>query len=337
VKPFRISNFGFRDWLTAVLVVTLTYSVLLAPFAAGAQQPPLPVIGYLKTAGLSKSDAAFLQGLSETGYSEGRNVIIERRSAEGHYEWLPALASELVGRHVAVIVTGGGNAPALAAKAATSTIPIVFLSGGDPVRAGLVASLNRPGGNITGVTYIFSTLTPKRLELLHQLVPRAVVISALVNPSYQEADLQMQELREAAAAMRLQIQIVKAGTPADIDTAFTRLAQHRAKALFVANDPFLLSRSDQIAALAARHAIPAIYWERESVAAGGLMSYGPNLTDAYRRGGIYTGRILRGAKPADLPVEQPTQFELVINLKAAKALGLKIPQSLLVRADEVIQ
>ena len=236
-----------------------------------------------------------------------------------------------------MIVTAGGNAPALAAKAATNTIPIVFLSGGDPVRAGLVASLNRPGGNITGVTYEFSELTPTRLELLHQLVPRAVAISALVNPNYQEADLQVQRLREAAGAMRLQIQIVKAATAGDIDAAFTLIAQRRAKALLVANDPFFFNSTDQIAALAARHAIPTIYFEREFVVAGGLMSYGPNLTDAYRRGGIYTGRILRGAKPADLPVEQPTKFELVVNLKTAKALGVTVPQSILLRADEVIQ
>ncbi len=316
---------------------TVAGSILAAPLIAQAQQPALPVIGYLSTAGTPNTIAAFLQGLGETGYSEGRNVVIERRSAEGHYERLPGLAAELVSHQVAVIVTTGGNAPALAAKAATSTIPIVFLSGGDPVRAGLVASLNRPGGNMTGVTSMFSTLVPKRLELLHQLVPTAVAISALVNPNYQEADLQVQELQEAAGAIHEQIRVVKAGTPGEIDAAFTRLARHRAKALLVANDPYLLSRSHQIAALAARHAIPAIYWERESVAAGGLMSYGPNLTEAARQAGVYTGRILRGAKPADLPVLQPTKFELVINLKAAKALGITVPQLLLLRADEVIQ
>jgi putative ABC transport system substrate-binding protein len=317
--------------------VALALDILAAPLAADAQQPPLRVIGYLTTAGAPRPYAAFLQGLGETGYHEGQNVVIERRSAEGQYERLPALAAELVSRQVAVIVTGGGNAPVLAAKAATSKIPIVFLSGGDPVKAGLVASLNRPGGNITGVTYIFSTLTPKRLELLHQLVPRAVAISALVNPNYQEADLQMRELREAAAALRLQIQIVKASTPGEIDAAFALLAQRRAKALLVANDPFFFNRSDEIATLAARHAIPAIYFERAFIVAGGLMSYGPNITDAYRRGGIYAGRILGGTKPADLPVEQPAKFELVINLKTAKGLGLTIPQSILLQADEVIQ
>ncbi len=308
-----------------------------APFIARAQQRSLPVIGYLRTAGIQKTGPAFLRGLSETGFTEGQNVTIEYRSAEGQYERLPALASELVSRQVAVIVTGGGNAPALAAKAATATIPIVFLSGGDPVRAGLVASLNRPGGNITGVTYEFSEMTPKRLELLHQLVPRAGAISALVNPHYQEADLQVQELRGAAGAMHQQLHIVHATTAGEIEAAFARLASHRAKALFVANDPFFLSRSEQITTLAARHAIPTMYWEREFVAAGGLVSYGPDITDAYRRGGIYTGRILHGAKPGDLPVEQPTTFELVINLKTAKALGLTVPQSVLLRADEVIQ
>ena len=326
----------FRIGRTATLIAALALGPLVG-LPADAQQPPFPVIGFLKTAGSPKADAALLQGLRETGYSEGQNVVIERRSAEGHYERLPALAAELVGRRVAVIVTGGGNAPALAAKAATSKIPIVFLSGGDPVKAGLVASLNRPGGNITGVTYVFSELTPKRLELLHQLVPRTATISALVNPNYQEADVQVRELREAAGAIHQQIQIVKASTPGEIDAAFSLLAQHRAKALLVANDPFFYSRSVQIATLAARHAIPAIYWERVFIAAGGLISYGPNITDAYRRGGIYAGRILGGTKPADLPVEQPTKFELVINLKAAKTLGLTIPQSILLQADEVIQ
>jgi ABC-type uncharacterized transport system substrate-binding protein len=320
-----------------MFVVALALSLRGFSPVAQAQQPPLPVIGYLKTAGLSKTDAAFLQGLSEMGFREGQNVVIERRSAEGHYDRLPALAADLVRRHVAVIVTGGGNAPALAAKAATSTIPIVFLSGGDPIEAGLVSSLNRPGGNVTGVTYVFSTLTAKRVELLHELVPTVEAIGMLVNPNYQEADLQVRELQEAARAMGLHVEIVKASTPSEIAAAFTVLARHRARALLVANDPFLLSRSDQIAALAAQHTIPTIYWERQSIAAGGLMSYGPDLADAYRRGGIYTGRILRGANPADLPVEQPTRFELVINLKAAKGLGLTIPQSILLRADEVIQ
>jgi ABC-type uncharacterized transport system substrate-binding protein len=314
VTPFRKTRWGLRHGLAALCIVALALGPLGFLPGAQAQQRPVPVIGYLKTSGPSTSDTAFLQGLSETGYREGQGVVIERRSADGRYDRLPALASELVSRKGAVIVT----------------------SGGDPVRAGLVASLNRPGGNVTGVSNVFSTLTPKRVELLHQLVPRAVVLGALANPRYQEAALQGRELREAAAALHLHLHIVEARTPGEIDTAFTRLAHHRAQALLVSNGPFLLSRSPQIATLAPQQALPTIYWERESVAAGGLMSYGPSLTDAYRRGGIYTGRILGGAKPADLPAEQPTRFELVVNLKTAKALGLTIPPSVMVRADEVL-
>ncbi len=318
-------------------ISTVAGSILAAPLIAQAQQPALPAIGYLIAAGLPDVASGFRQGLGEAGYVEGQTVVFERRSAEGRYERLPALAAELVSRRVAVIVAAGGNAPALAAKAATAKIPIVFVSGGDPVRAGLVASFNRPGGNITGVTTVFSALVPKRLELLYQLVPKAVAIRALVNPNYPEADLQVQELREAAGAIRQQIQVVKAGTQSEIDAAFATLARQGTDAILVANDPFFDSRRDQIAALAARHAFPAIYSGREYVAAGGLISYGPSLTDAARQAGAYTGRILKGAKPADLPVLQPTKFELVINLKAARALGLKIPQSVLVRADEMIQ
>ncbi len=328
---------GVRNGPTLALVLALALSVLAAPLIARGQQPALPAIGYLIAAGLPNVSAGFRQGLSEAGYGEGQTVVIEKRSAEGRYERLPALAAELVSRRVAVIVAAGGNAPALAAKAATGKIPIVFLTGGDPVRAGLVASLNQPGGNLTGVTTVFSALVPKRVELLYQLVPKAAAIRALVNPNYPEADLQVQELREAAGAIRKQIQIVKAGTQSEIDAAFATLARQGTDAILVANDPFFDSRRDQIAALAARHAIPAIYSGREYVAAGGLISYGPNLTEAARQAGVYTGRILKGAKPADLPVLQPTKFELVINLKAAKALGLTIPQSVLLRADEVIQ
>jgi putative ABC transport system substrate-binding protein len=305
------------------------------PLTVPAQQPALPVIGYLSTAG--RSTANFREGLRETGYVDGQNVVIEVRSAEGHYERLPALAAELVNRQVAVIVASGGGAPVLAAKAATTKIPIVFITGGDPVRAGLVASLSQPGGNITGVTTVFSALIPKRLGLLHELVPKAVTLGALVNPNYQEADLQERELKEAAAAIGLQIEVVKAGTQREIDSALATFAQQRIDALLVANDPFFDNRRDQFAALTARYAIPAIYSGREYVAAGGLMSYGPSLADAGRQVGIYAGRILKGAKPADLPVLQPTKFELVINTKTAKALGLAIPRDLLLRADEVIQ
>jgi putative ABC transport system substrate-binding protein len=308
------------------------------PLAVLAQQPALPVIGYLTVAERPRSgNSPFREGLREAGYVDGQNVVIEVRAAEGHYERLPALAAELVSRQVAVIVASGGGASALAAKTATTKIPIVFLSGGDPVRAGLVASLSQPGGNITGVTTVFSALVPKRLGLLHELVPKAVALGALVNPNYQEADLQVRELKEAAAAIGLQIQVVKAGTQEEIGGAFATFARQRIDALLVANDPFFDSRRDQFAALTARYAIPAIYSGREYVAAGGLMSYGPSLAALSRQVGVYTGRILKGAKPADLPVLQPTKFELVINLKAAKTLGLTIPQSLLLRADEVIQ
>jgi putative ABC transport system substrate-binding protein len=312
---------------------TVAGGILAAPLRARAQQP---AIGYLVAAGLPNVSTGFRQGLSEAGYVEGQTVVIQGRSAEGQYERLPALASELVRRQVAVIVAAGGNAPALAAQAATAIIPIVFLTGGDPVRAGLVASLNRPGGNLTGVTTVFSALVPKRLELLSHLVPKAAAIRALVNPHYPEADLQMRELQEAAGAIKRPIQVVKAGSPSEIEAAFATHARQRTDALLVANDPFFESRRDQIAALAARYAVPAIYSGREYVAAGGLLSYGPDLADAARQVGRYTGRILQGAKPADLPVLQPTKFELVINLKTAKALGLTIPQSLLGRADEVI-
>jgi putative ABC transport system substrate-binding protein len=324
-----------RQFVSLSAIATAAWSP-----AALAQQSAMPVIGFLssRSPGESASNVdAFHQGLKQTGYVDGENASIEYRWAEGQYDRLPALAAELVRRQVAAIVATGGNAPALAAKAATEKIPIVLISGSDPVRAGLVASLNRPGGNVTGVTFIATALLAKRLELLHQLVPKATRASVLVNPSYPDSDLQQQELREAAEAMKQQVHVVTASTVGDIDAAFATFVQQRPDALLVANDPFFDSRRAQIVALAERHTLPAIYPDRAYVAEGGLVSYGSSLGDSYRRAGIYTGRILKGAKAADLPVEQPTTIELIINRKTARALGLAIPPSILARADEVIE
>ena len=310
------------------LIGMLGGAVAAWPFAAHSQQPAMPMIGFLSSRSSEESAgvvASFRRGLSEDGYVEGRDIEIQFRWADGHYDRLPELAAGLVSRKVAVIVATGSPAPALAAKAATTTIPIVFVSGGDPVRAGLVASLNRPGGNVTGVSFIASTLVAKNLQLLHQLVPKVTVIGVLVNPGYSDADFQVRELQEAAAAIKLQIVVVRAGTESDIDTAIASLVQQRVEALLVANDPFFDSRREQITALAARHAIAAIYQGREFVDAGGLISYGTSITDVYRQAGNYAAKVLNGMKPADLPVQQPTKFELVINLKTAKALGLEVP------------
>jgi putative tryptophan/tyrosine transport system substrate-binding protein len=279
--------------------------------------------------------AAFRQGLSEGGYVDGRNVAIEYRWAEGHYERLPELAADLVRRRVALILATGSTAPALAAKAATSEIPIVFETGGNPVAAGLVASLNHPGGNLTGVTVIFSALVPKRLDLLHQLVPTAAVFGALVNPNYPEAELQRRELQEAARTLGRPIAVVDAATPAELDAAFAALVERRTGALLIANDPTFLSLRGQIVTLAQRHAIPTIYGLRQYVEDGGLASYGPSLTEALHQGGRYAAKILGGAKPADLPVLQPSNFELVVNLKSARALGLTVPQSLQISAEVI--
>jgi putative ABC transport system substrate-binding protein len=309
------------------------------PLAARAQQS-IPVIGFLHSASpgpFASAVVAFRQGLSETGYIEGQNVAIEYRWAEGQYDRLPALASDLVGRKVKVIVAMAGNGPAQAAKAATASIPIVFVSGGDPVSAGLVASFNRPGGNVTGVSWIATALVPKQLELLRRSARNPAVIGALVNPTYPDHNLQLHELQEAGATIGQQIDVVRAGTARDIDTAFASLVQQGAGALIVANDPFFLNRRDQIVALAARHTTPTMYFSREFTAAGGLLSYGASPIDAARQGGIYAGKILKGEKPADLPVMQSTKFEFVINLKTAKALGLEIPPTVLALADEVIE
>jgi putative ABC transport system substrate-binding protein len=310
----------------------------MAARAVGAQEKTMPVIGYLSSySPLNPFVAAFRQGLSEAGYVEGQNVAIEYRWAEGNYERLPALAADLVGRKVDVIAASGGDRSSRAAKNATSTIPIVSVIGGDPVAAGLVASLARPGGNLTGVSFLDVELTPKRLELLSELIPQASVIALLVNSGDPNAERIMRDAQEAARTKGVQLLILKASTESEIDAAFATLVELRAGALLVGAAPFFLTRRDQIVALAARHAVPAFYDVREYVAAGGLISYGTSLTAVYRQLGIYAGKILKGAKPADLPVEQPTKFELVINLKTAKALGFTVPQTILARVDEVIE
>jgi len=310
------------------------------PLAAHAQQPTTPVIGFLSARSPAEAAsvlAAFRQGLGETGYFEGKNVAIEYRWAEGQYNRLPALAAELVSHQVTVITATGGEPSALAAKAATATIPIIFTVGGDPVAAGLVASLNRPGGNLTGMTIMALQMGPKRLELLRQLLPNATAMTMLINPAFPTTSAEARELQDAARSLGLQINVQNASTESQIDTAFTTIVQQRASALIVATDPFLLGQRDQLVRLAARHAIPTMYFLREFVEAGGLMSYGPNIANEYRQAGVYTGRVLKGEKPADLPVMQPTKFDLVINLKTTKALGLTMPQNLLVAADEVIE
>jgi putative ABC transport system substrate-binding protein len=315
--------------------------VAVWPLAARAQQATKPVIGLLDAASFTSSAAtakevALRQGLKEAGYAEGQNVGIELRAADGQYDRLPALAADLVRRRVDVIFTDGIPATR-AAQAATTTIPIVFVVGGDPVKEGLVARLNRPEGNLTGVTAFFGELVAKRLQLLRLLVPTATIIGVLVNPSNPNVEFRLRDVNDAARLIGQQIQVVNAGTEKDFDTIFATLVQRGAGALLIGDDPLFELRSEQLIALAARHAVPACYPERYEAAGGGLMSYGPRFADAYRQVGVYVGRILQGAKPADLPVVQPTKFELVINAKTAKALGLTIPETLLATADEVIQ
>jgi len=308
------------------------------PVVAWAQQPAIPVVGFLNSGspgGYASRVAAFRQGLKEAGFVESQNVAVEYRWADGQYDRVPAMAAELVGRRVAVIVA---NTPGnLAAKAATTTIPIVFTNASDPVQIGLVASLARPGGNVTGATQLGVELVPKQLELAHELVPTATVIAVLVNPSNPNAETVLRELQAAARILGVQLHVLHASAEREFDTVFASLGQPGAGALVIGPDPLFVARSEQLAALALRHALPAISFIREFVAAGGLMSYGGSNTDMYRIAGVYVGRILKGDKPADLPVQQTTKVELVINLKTAKALGLTIPETLLATADEVIQ
>jgi putative tryptophan/tyrosine transport system substrate-binding protein len=320
--------------------ITLLGGAAAWPLAVRAQQPALPVIGFLngQTAqAFAPAVAAFRRGLNEAGYVEGQNVSIEYRWAEGRRDRLPPLAAELVRRQVAVIAATGGNNSALVAMQATSTIPIVFTSSDNPVERGLVASINRPGGNVTGVSWYNAELGPKRLGLLHELVPNATIVALLVNPNNPESARQPAELQNAARGIGLQLILLTAASAGDIDGAFAAMAQHRVGGLIVGSDPFYLNRREQIIALAAQNAIPTIYVSRELTGAGGLMSYGNSLADAYQRAGIQTGRILKGAKPSELPVDQATKFEFVINLQTAKMLGIEIPATLLAHADEVIE
>ena len=325
---------GRREFISA-----LGGAVIAWPRKARAQQPAMPLIGYLNMRsrhGDMPFTAAFRKGLNEAGYVEGQNVAIEYRWAEEHYDRIPALAAELVHRQVAVIAATT-TAAALAAKAATATIPIVFESAGDPVRLGLVPSLNRPGSNVTGVTQTNVEIEPKRLELLHELLPTTSVMAALVNPADPLTENQLKEAQSAARTLGLELHVLNASAEHDFDAVFAKLIHLRAGGLAISTNVLFTARAEQLGALAARQAVPAIYKGREFTAAGGLMSYGTDPTDSYRMAGVYTGRVLKGEKPADLPVQQVSKVELIINLKATKALGLTFPITLLGRADEVIE
>jgi ABC-type uncharacterized transport system substrate-binding protein len=328
-------------WIRRREVITLIGGAAVAwPLAARAQQPAMPVIGFLNSQSSqewSHATTAFLQSLGDAGYVEGRNVMIEYRFANRRFDQLPALAADLVRRQVAVIVTSGGDAPARAAKAATDTIPIVFVVGGDPVTTGFVASLARPGGNATGITLITAELELKRLEFLREAVPPLTSVALLANPDNPRFADDIKTVREGAQSMGLQVHVLTGRNGSELDTAFATLAQRRIDGLLVMSDPLFISERHRLVALAARHAIPAIYQNRELPAAGGLMGYGTSFLAIYRQLGVFTARVLKGGKPADIPIEQPTRFELVINLKTAKTLGLEMPPTLLTRADEVIE
>jgi len=315
-------------------------SAAIWPIAVRAQRPSLPVIGFLHSATASAyapMTAAFRKSLNEAGYVEGQNVLIEYRWAEGQFDRLPALATDLVRQQVSVIFAGGGLDPSLAAKAATSKIPIVLANGTDPVEAGLVGSLDHPGANITGITFLLNTLGPKEFEVLHELVPKAPLVAALINPKSSTAAWQLKDLQDTARAVDQKILVFQAGTEREIDTVFTSLVEHHLDGLVIGADAFFFSRRDQFVGLATSRSIPTVYPWREAVVAGGLASYGASVTDAYRLAGIYVGRILKGEKAANLPVQQATKTELAINLKTAKVLGISVPNTLIGRAEELIE